>query len=506
MLVKEYIVGFICKAVFCLGFSLSPVLADSTNLADPENVSVKPRLIILADMGNEPDEEQQMAHMLVNCNEFDLEGLVAVTGKYLNEYSKNEYRRVVHPELFHKLIDGYAQVESNLRLHADGWPTAKYLRSIVCSGQPKYGLADVGPGKASAGSKRIVDALVKDDPRPLHVVVNAGSNTLAQALVDLRTSRSDEEMSKLVQKLRVFENGAQDNCGAWICREFPDIHWIRSNHQTYGYMGESKVRGQAAGPWCWKPHPRTHQGQHRWAEDHIMKDHGAIGDRYPYRFDGNGFVEGGGTIPWLGLVNKGLYSSDHPSWGGWSGRFTSEKRQLVWSRHESVRRDEKTYGMFAMHTEATDSWKDPDDGTVYDNDFAAVWRWRQAMMNNCAARFDWCVCPRDEANHHPCATIDEDCTNAFVYRKVKPSSTLKIDASASTDPDGDGLTFRWYFYPEAGSYMGDMPTISDEGASTCSFQIPHDAAGKQLHLILEVTDQSKIIPLTDYRRIIIQVE
>ena len=44
----------------------------------------KSRLIILADMGNEPDEEQQMMHMLMCSNEFDLEGLIAVTGKYLN--------------------------------------------------------------------------------------------------------------------------------------------------------------------------------------------------------------------------------------------------------------------------------------------------------------------------------------------------------------------------------------------------------------------------------------
>ena len=35
------------------------------------------RLIILADMGNEPDEMQQIAHLLVCSNEFELEGLLA---------------------------------------------------------------------------------------------------------------------------------------------------------------------------------------------------------------------------------------------------------------------------------------------------------------------------------------------------------------------------------------------------------------------------------------------
>ena len=51
--------------------------------ATSQNRENRQRLIILADMGNEPDEEQQMMHMLMYCNEFDLEGLVAVTGKYL---------------------------------------------------------------------------------------------------------------------------------------------------------------------------------------------------------------------------------------------------------------------------------------------------------------------------------------------------------------------------------------------------------------------------------------
>ena len=44
---------------------------------------MKNRLVILADMGNEPDEEQQMIHMLVCSNEFHLEGLIAVTGAAL---------------------------------------------------------------------------------------------------------------------------------------------------------------------------------------------------------------------------------------------------------------------------------------------------------------------------------------------------------------------------------------------------------------------------------------
>jgi len=45
----------------------------------------KTRLIIMADMGNEPDEEQQMMHMLMYSNMFDLEGLIACSGRYLHD-------------------------------------------------------------------------------------------------------------------------------------------------------------------------------------------------------------------------------------------------------------------------------------------------------------------------------------------------------------------------------------------------------------------------------------
>lgn len=71
------------------------------------------RLIILADMGNEPDEEQQMMHLLMCNNEFDLEGLIAVTGKYLQPASLDPYKQKLHPELFFKRIDGYETRPAN---------------------------------------------------------------------------------------------------------------------------------------------------------------------------------------------------------------------------------------------------------------------------------------------------------------------------------------------------------------------------------------------------------
>ena len=472
------------------------------------------RLIILADMGNEPDEVQQMAHMVMCSNEFELEGLIAVSGIYLRPESKDPYRRVLHPELFTEIIDAYAKVYPNLQKHASGWQSPEYLHSIVASGQPGYGFGDVGEGKSSPGSELIIKTVAKDDTRPVWIVVNAGSNTLAQALYDYRATHSQSEVGAFVAKLRVFENGAQDNCGAWICNRFPKIHWLRSNYQTYCYGGPSHEGAinhtgdrQAIGPHTWEPYAYSFIGQHQWALEHIKGNHGPVGRVWPIRQFGSGhisFLEGGGTIPWLGLVNKGLFSLDHPHWGGWSGRFTREKAKNYMSKHKRVRNDEEKVGDFSLYKEEADRWINPETGDEYNDIFTPIWRWRRAFFNDIKCRMDWCLNPYDEANHHPVAVFHEDRSDTIIRRQAKPGQAVNLDASGSTDPDQDKLAIRWYTYPEAGTYAGKV-TIRDGERARASVVIPTDAAGKQIHVVLEVKDLNPIASLYDYRRIVIDV-
>jgi len=475
----------------------------------------KTRLIIFSDMGNEPDEEQQMMHMLMCSNEFDLEGLIAVTGKYLHPGHSLPFKQVIHPELFMKLIDGYEQVLPNLLKHEPDYPDAGYLRSIVARGQPGYGIADTGKGKSSEGSGLIIRALEKDDPRPLYVVVNAGSNTLVQALLDFEKKHGQKKLDNVVTKLRVFENGAQDNSGAWICHRFPDIHWIRSNYQTYCYGGpmwEGAVDGSGnnadLGPHTWQPYEYSALGQHHWTLEHIMTNHGPFGLCYPIRAFGSGklaFLEGGGTIPWLGLVSNGLTDIDHPWWGGWSGRFSKEKVKNDWSRHESVRVDEAKCDPFFTYAEGEDKWTNPEDGTTLKGNFVPVWRWRRAFFNDFRCRMDWCILPYDEANHHPVAVLNSDLTDRILFMDARPGERITLDATGTKDPDGDPVKISWWFYKEAGTYEG-MPKIEDPSEIRTIVEIPLDATGKEIHLILEVRDLNKIATLWDYRRMVITVK
>ena len=490
---------FMCLIVLLIVASTSRFVRATS---DERSAASKSRLIVLADMGNEPDEEQQMAHMLVCSNEFDVEGLIAITGKFL--------RKTTRPDLFLKLIDGYAKVVDNLKLHAEGWPTPGYLRSITVSGQGGYGIEATGKGKSSEGSKLIVEAVTRDDPRPVWIVVNAGSNTLAQALIDYRASHTPAEVDAFVAKLRVFENGAQDNAGAWICHHFPRIHWIRSNYQTYAYGGPGGRGGDIRsnlGPHYWQPYEYSVDGQNEWLKEHVMTGHGPLGEVFPERRFGNGrlgFMEGGGTIPWLGLVNKGLFDVDHPSWGGWSGRFTARKVPDFWSRHADIKADEIEVAPFYTHREVSDVWTDPVSGKRYDNDYVPVWRWRRAMYNDLRCRMDWCVKPFDEANHHPVAAFRGDTSDTIVRLRALAGEQVALDATASTDPDGDPLVYRWWVYREAGTYPGEV-VIADTNKAKTSVRIPTGAMGAQIHVILEVKDENPIASLFDYRRIVIDV-
>jgi len=471
----------------------------------------KQRLFILADMGNEPDEVQQMVHMIMCSNEFDVEGLIAVSGKYLHSKHPRPERTRLYPDLFEMIIDAYEKDFPNLKKHAKGWPKPDYLRSVVKSGQPDYGIAGMGPGKSTGGSDLIIQCLEKNDPRPLYVVVNAGSNTLAQAITEYEANHTKAELDAAIAKLRIFENGAQDNAGAWICNKYPNIFWVRSNYQTYCYGGprvDGKLEKYQVGPYTWEPYDYSFLGQHHWALDHIKINHGWLGNAWPLRIMGAGhihFLEGGGTIPWMGLIHNGLSDINQLHWGGWSGRFTKEKVKNEWSRHKDIQADEEKYGDFYLYTEDADNWTDPETGINFNNEYAPVWRWRRAMYNDFKCRMDWCVSDFENANHNPVAAINGDDAEKVHYLKTKPGETIQLDASASTDPDGDKLEFTWWIYPEAGSYKKEI-VLKNAKQPKFNFQVPEDSGGSEIHLILEINDVNEIANLSDYRRMVINVK
>ena len=97
--------------------------------ADLSPFPAKPRVFILTDITNEPDDAESFCRYLTYSNQFCTEGVVATTSTWL--------RDKVAPEKLHEIINAYEAVIENLNCHVHPdfpYPTADYMRSIVSSG------------------------------------------------------------------------------------------------------------------------------------------------------------------------------------------------------------------------------------------------------------------------------------------------------------------------------------------------------------------------------------
>lgn len=62
-----------------------------------------------------------------------------------------------------------------------------------------------------------------------------GCNTIAQAIWNVQHSRSAGELAQFLSKLRVYDVLGQDDAGAWMTKNFPDLLFIRAT-QVYSWQ------------------------------------------------------------------------------------------------------------------------------------------------------------------------------------------------------------------------------------------------------------------------------
>lgn len=473
MVIQEYFIKTARSLVF-----LSLICFQSTSFA--QSAEPRHRVLILTDIENEPDDTQSMVRFLTYSNQWDIEGLVATT-------SIHQQKRVA-VEKIKQLINTYGKVRANLLLHEKGYPETAYLLSVTKGGFAEFGLNAVGKGKDSEGSEWIIKVVDKKDDRPVWIPVWGGANCLAQALWKVKMTRSPEDLKKFASKIRMYTISDQDDTGPWIRKNFPDVFYVGSpgyhaagayHYATWSGISGDKFHGRFAGA-------NFEIVDNPWLDENV-RNHGPLGAEYPF----TKFLMEGDTPSFLGLISNGMNDPEHPEFGGWGGRYELYTPRTLKYFYEPETRP--------IYTDAMDEVKGV-DGNFHTSNKATLWRWREAFQHDFAARMDWTIKPFKEANHPPKAALKH--SNAL---KATSGETVTLSAEGSQDPDGDGLSYEWIYYPEPGSYAMKEPLgIKDLHAVSTSFTAPKVSQPETIHIILAVTDNGKP-SLTRYQRVIVTV-
>jgi hypothetical protein len=351
----------------------------------------------------------------------------------------------------------------------------------------------------SEGAELLLKRLENDDPRPLWVLVWGGVNCLASVLYRIR---NQPNAADLRAKLRVYTISDQDDTGAWIRQQWPEIFYICAVHgwNQYASAGWLGISGDSPGDGG--PDPRTVKKE--WLKEHIQI--GPLGAEYPdveYAMEGD-------TPTFLYHIQNGLGSPENPTWGSWGGRFipVNVSSKGIPQGH---------------HADAGDHVIGMDGKKVWSNK-ATIWRWREAFQHDFAARMQWSIhSDFSKANHQPVIIINGEKSLDPLHIDADAGSTIEVDASETYDPDGDELTFNWFQYKEPSAMVhchtfevSDLTIEPFDGGRRAKVAIPPPEKscvlvrekvslekGFPLHLILEVKD-SGTPSLTSYKRVVIQ--
>ncbi len=469
---------FIGGAIFgILAYSIWPglAIANATNPGlspDPQQTPpAKPRLLILTDIGGDPDDQQSLIRLSLYFNEFDLEGFIASASGTPGELKE----AVVKPHLIGEILRAYGKVRPNLLLHDPAYPDSEELIKKIKRGNPHRGTAYIGEGHDTEGSDWIIKVVDKEDDRPVNIAIWGGQTDLFQALWKVKNTRNPEAYQEFVRRIRVYDIADQDAIFDEMFPMFPGVFYILNK----SVEGEDKRNAVFRGMYLGGDESLTSLD---WIQTHVQRGHGPLGAAYPLKTwtspNPHGVLKEGDSPSWFYFLRNGLSDSDHPEWGGWGGRFQS------WGSHFVDAQDSVEGNLSAR---------------------ATVWRWRPDYQRDFQARLDWCVMQSEEANHVPVAMVNDQPGQGVVRFQVSKGEKLILSATGSSDPDGDELSYGWYAYPEAGT-AGVIPGILNSERPETEVTIPRETpAGSFVHIILEVTDDGEP-GLASYRRVVLEVD
>lgn len=425
-----------------------------------QGAPLKPRMIALTDISTyETDDWESMTRLIIHADMYEIEGLMLSNGYSLPQTTNPDFIKIIRG-----VIDAYEKDLPNLLKRSNQvghatdenkqeigyWPSPAYLRERTMFGSMRSGISALGATNDSDGSKLIIKLADEvDDPRPIWVTVWGAGNTLAQSIWRVKQDRTPEQLKDFLRKVRIYTITDQDR-GA--------------GGSTHGWM-RTTAGADLLFIWdecAWHAHNGT--GKSNWGQytTHIQ-GHGALGGQYPRYAAG---VEGD-TPSFLYITPTGLNDPDFPNQASWGGTFKHSGNNL-WQGASSCG---SNFGRFYP-----------------------------AAFNNFAARMDWA---KDGAgNRNPIIVLDGEKGVSVLKKSPKAGSQVTLDASKTTDPDGNNLKFNWWIQADAGSYSGKV-NIAGSSSNTATVDIPADSAGKNFHVVCEVTDDGTH-NLSAYRRIIFE--
>lgn len=408
---------------------------------------VKARVINTTDLLADPDDEQSLVHMFVTSNEVDIEGLIVGTSCWRQSQPNTSP--------ITKFLTAYEQAYPNLIVHSSDFKIPAYYKSIAVLGQKGYSMGDVGTGKDSPGSELIIKSVDKNDPRPVWINLWGGGNTLAQAITKVKNTRTKAQLDQFLSKIRVYDVLGQDETGAWMTKNYPDLFYIR-----------------ATGVYNWA-YTDT------WIASNVQNK-GPLGKVYPT----TKYSTEGDSPAFMHQLAIGLNDPEKVDQGGWGGRFGSTKVANIASMSKVT--GEGTYKPYYMYGNTSDAG-------------AAIKKWIDGYTNDFGARILWSVTNSYVgANHHPIAIVNGDKTRNVLYVTATAGSNVVLDGAGSSDPDKNNLAWSWSLYADPSTEK----TASITGGSTSNATVKAPVAGKTLHIILTLKDNGSPA-LTAYRRVVI---
>jgi hypothetical protein len=433
----------------------------------PLNAQERLRVLVETDLGGDADDQASFVRFLLYANEWDVEGIIA--DRAAEVFHKDPVRdHLGLPakdgwELAQAYLKAYGAVHGNLVKHKPDYPDHETLRRRTV---PGFNSTD-------AGVRLIIAAADKNDPRPIWYG-NWGSNSgavsnLRRALDKVKAERSAAEYAAFAARFRIVTLDGPDRT-----HQGHDDKVVLHVETGYPVMD--------GGRWYHRLRPLTEKAGGFDVGRDVKKDHGPLGAIYTTPKEGDSWT-------FIYLIPNGLSDPTQPTWGGWAGRYGGRGGdpgakgprgpQFFWANQ-----------------------RDTLNGAV--NRDNTVLRWVEHLQNDFKARLDWCVAARfADANHEPAPHCQGDGSRRPLEVQARAGKPYSLSAAGSTDPDGDALAYRWRVYPEAGTYSGQVMLHAADTAKA-TLEVPTDAAGKTIHVILEVTDAGTP-RLTRYRRIIVAV-